>query len=115
DGGRIVMISSGAAVTSRLGGGLYGASKAAVDRLVRSLAVELGPRGITVNSVLPGATLTETLTAVQPEEAIQQAVARTPLGRIGQPEDIAEVVAFLASDAGRWITAEGIRAGGGLF
>lgn len=114
-GGRIVVISSGAAVTNRPQSGLYAASKAAGDTLVRVLAQELGPRGITVNSVLPGATRTDALAAGQPARLAEELAARTPLGRLGEPDDIAEIVAFLAADSGRWITGQAIRAGGGLF
>lgn len=115
DGGRVVVISSGAAVTHRPGSGVYAASKAAGDELVRVLARELGPRGITVNSVLPGATRTEALTAGQPAAVLEQIAAQNPLRRLGEPDDIAEIVAFLASDAGRWLTGQTVHAGGGLF
>jgi 3-oxoacyl-[acyl-carrier protein] reductase len=115
DGGRIVVVSSGAAVTHRPGAGVYAASKAAGDELVRVLARELGPRGITVNSVLPGATRTEALTAAQPPAVLEQIAAQNPLRRLGEPDDIAEIVAFLASDAARWLTGQTVHAGGGLF
>ncbi|MYW68498.1 SDR family oxidoreductase [Streptomyces sp. SID8379] len=115
EGGRIVVVSSGTAVTARPGSGVYGASKAAGDALVRTLAQELGPRRITVNSVLPGATDTEAFAAGLPEQARAELVARAPLGRIGRPDDIADVVGFLASDASRWITGQTIHAGGGMF
>ncbi|MER6991676.1 SDR family oxidoreductase [Saccharopolyspora hirsuta] len=115
DGGRIVAISSGVTATHRPGTGLYGAAKAAVDQLVRVLAGELGPRGITVNSVRPGATRTEALLELQSEETLQRMAAATPLGRIGEPADIADIVAFLASDDSRWITGQVINAGGGTF
>lgn len=109
DGGRIVSISSGAAVMARAGSGLYAASKAASDTMVRVLAKELGPRGVTVNSVLPGATRTDGLLAA-PRSAWEPWVADTPLGRLGEPEDISDVV-----DGGRWITGQAVHAGGGVF
>jgi 3-oxoacyl-[acyl-carrier protein] reductase len=115
DGGRIVVVSSGAAVTHRPGTGVYAASKAAGDALVRVLAKELGPRGITVNSVLPGATRTLGLAAHQPPGMGELIAAQTPLGRLGEPDDIAEIVAFLASDAARWVTGQTLHASGGLF
>ncbi len=115
DDGRIVVISSGAAVSTRAHSGLYAASKAASDRLVRIAAQELASRGITVNSVLPGPTLTESVAATVSREKLAAIVADIPLGRLGEPADIADIVAFLASDAGRWITGQTIHAGGGMF
>jgi 3-oxoacyl-[acyl-carrier protein] reductase len=116
DNGRVVVISSQSAVTARANSGIYAASKAAGDTLVRAAAQELGPRGITVNSVLPGATRTDSLdNSGVPAEVIAQTVALTPLGRLGEPTDIADIVAFLASDGGRWITGQTIHAGGGSF
>lgn len=115
DGGRVVVISSGAAVTHRPGSGVYAASKAAGDELVRVLAQELGPRRITVNSVLPGATRTETLAASQPPAVLDQIADQNPLRRLGEPDDIADIVAFLTSDAARWLTGQALHAGGGLF
>lgn len=115
DGGRVVVISSGTAAIDRPNSGVYSASKAAGDRLVKTVAQELGPRAITVNSVLPGATRTDALMAGISAEHIEAVARQTPLGRIGEPDDIADIVAFLASDAGRWITGQAIHAGGGMF
>jgi 3-oxoacyl-[acyl-carrier protein] reductase len=115
DGGRVVVVSAGLTLMPRPGTGVYGASKAAVDHLVRVLAHEVGSRGITVNSVLPGAVRTHALTSAVPPEAIAAEVALTPLGRVGEPEDIADIVAFLVSDEGRWVTGQCIGAGGGMF
>ncbi|MGN9788509.1 SDR family oxidoreductase [Nonomuraea sp. ZG12] len=109
DGGRIVIVSSVAVVAQPPGTGPYAASKAAGDVLVQKAANELGSRGITVNSVLPGPTRTEQLN-VDPDLI----AAQTPLGRIGEPEDIANVVSFLVSPSGGWITGQAIRAAGGL-
>lgn len=114
DEGRVIVISR-AGLPPRPGGGLYAASKAAGDALVRAAAQELGPRQITVNSVLPGATRTDMWTHRSSGAADDDAVAaRTALGRLGEAGDIAEVVAFLASDAARWITGQAIAADGGL-
>ncbi|GAA5048631.1 SDR family oxidoreductase [Nocardia callitridis] len=115
DNGRIVVISSGVTATHRPDSGVYGASKAAVEQLVRVLAREIGGRKITVNNVLPGPTETEALASNRSREELAHVTTQTPLGRIGQPDDIAEVVAFLTSDAARWITGESIHGGGGLF
>ncbi|MEV0055702.1 SDR family oxidoreductase [Saccharopolyspora shandongensis] len=115
DGGRIVVISSGVAANNRPGTGLYGAAKAAGDQLVRVLAKELGPRRITVNSVRPGATRTDALVALQPEPVLERIAAETPLGRIAETSDIADIAAFLASDDSRWVTGQVINAGGGNF
>jgi 3-oxoacyl-[acyl-carrier protein] reductase len=110
--GRVVNVSTGGTAGSSPGGGLYTASKAAVEQFTSALAKELGPRGITVNSVLPGLTRTDGL--IMPRDAVEQAVARTPLGRLGEPDDVAAVVAFLVSDDARWVTGQHIRASGGL-
>ncbi|ROS39330.1 3-oxoacyl-[acyl-carrier protein] reductase [Amycolatopsis thermoflava] len=115
DGGRIIVISSGATVTARPNGGVYAASKAAAEQLVRAAAKELGPRGITANSVLPGATRSDALEAGMDAERLAATTAQTPLGRLGEPSDIASIVAFLASADGGWITGQTIHAGGGLF
>lgn len=114
DGGRIVVISTGITLTHRPTAGVYAASKAAADSLALTLAKELGPRKVTVNSVLPGVTRTEGADAVAPP-MLNQILALTPLGRLGEPEDIADIVAFLTSDQGRWITGQTIHAGGGMF
>jgi NAD(P)-dependent dehydrogenase (short-subunit alcohol dehydrogenase family) len=114
DGGRIINISSTAARISYAETPLYGASKAALQSLTLSTAKRLGPRGITVNAVAPGATRTDlNLLARDPQSATQIA-SETILGRVGEPEDIADVVAFLASDQAHWITGQVIEASGGL-
>ncbi|AOS61867.1 glucose 1-dehydrogenase [Actinoalloteichus hymeniacidonis] len=113
DNGRIVNISTGNTRVTMPFIGVYAGTKAAVEQLTFSLAKELGARDVTVNAVLPGLTDTDGL---RPEirENAQSIVQMTPLGRIGNPEDIAEVVAFLASDEARWITGQTIGASGGL-
>ncbi|WP_062982337.1 glucose 1-dehydrogenase [Nocardia anaemiae] len=115
DGGRIVVVSSGVTATHRPGSGIYAATKAASEALARVLAKELGPRGITVNNVLPGAVRTEALAAARSPALTEQIIDQTPLGRIGEPDDIADIVAFLASPDARWITGQSLHAGGGLF
>ncbi|MGA6161908.1 SDR family oxidoreductase [Amycolatopsis magusensis] len=115
DHGRIVVISSAVVVTNRPGTALYAATKAAGDQLVKVAAKELGARGITVNSVLPGAVRTDALAADGPPGVIEKSIAQTPLNRIAEPSDIADIVGFLASHDGRWITGQTLHAGGGQF
>jgi len=91
----------------------YAASKAALELASRVAACELGGRGITVNSVLPGATDTEMFRKNNPaKEARDKVIAMTPLQRIGEPEDIADVVVFLVSEDARWLTGQSVRATG---
>jgi 3-oxoacyl-[acyl-carrier protein] reductase len=114
DGGRIVNISSVAA-RARLGGwSFYCATKAALEALTRSWSQELGKRQITVNAVAPGTTLTDMLEQGLPAEAKQEFIDKTALGRLGTPGDIADIVAFLASNDGRWVTGQTIDCDGGL-
>jgi len=112
-GGVVVNISSVTADAPMVTAPLGCASKGAVNVLTRSFALELGPRNIRVVGIAPG--LTETAaTKGLPEEIAQPMISRTPLGRIGKPQDIAGVVAFAASDDGAWITGETIEVSGGL-
>jgi 3-oxoacyl-[acyl-carrier protein] reductase len=115
DGGRVINISSAA---SRLAGAdfiTYSMSKAAVDMFTRVLAKTLGPRRITVNSVLPGFNVGETNTHVLEDAVMRKQIEDlTALGRFGQPSDIAEVVHFLASPAAGWVTGQIIEASGGF-
>lgn len=114
-GGAVINVSSLASQVAVPTASVYSATKGAMDVLSRVLAAELGPRNIRVNSLNPGAVETEgTHTAgVIGSELEKQFVAQTPLGRIGQPDDIADVAVFLASDAARWITGQTINATGG--
>lgn len=115
-GGSIINIGSVAGDSAPATFSVYSATKAAVDAVTRSLAQELGPRKIRVNTVNPGMIETEgTHTAGILESEFRTAtVAQTPLGRIGQPQDIAPVVVFLASPDSGWITGERIYVSGGL-
>lgn len=115
EGGSVVNISSVAATTAPPTASVYSATKAAVDAITRSLAKELGPRKIRVNSVNPGMVETEGVhTAGFAEGDFRRQVeAATPLGRIGQPGDVAPAVAFLASDEAGWITGETLDVAGG--
>jgi 3-oxoacyl-[acyl-carrier protein] reductase len=113
-GGRIINITSGIVRARVAGSSVYAASKAAVESITRCLSAELGPRQITVNSVAPGVTDTDMLRGSMPEPMQKALVAQTALGRLGTPQDIADVVAFVASEDARWITGEVIPANGGL-
>ncbi len=112
-GGRIVNLSSGITQFGGAHGALYGGTKGAVEQFTLAAAKELGPHGITVNTVSPGMTETDLLHRAVPAEAQKQMTQSIPLGRLGQPDDIADVVAFLVSDAARWLTGQNIRATGG--
>lgn len=116
DGGSIINIGSVAGDSAPPTFSVYSATKAAVDAVTRSLAQELGPQKIRVNTVNPGMIETEgTHTAGIIESEFKTAtVAQTPLGRIGQPQDVAPVVAFLASPDSAWVTGEKIYVSGGL-
>ena len=114
-GGAIINISSMASVGAVPGASIYSATKAAIDSFTRTLAAELGPRKILVNSILPGPVETEGTREMANWDDFQaQMIPRTPLGRIGQPRDIATVVSFLASDEAGWITGQMIPVAGGL-
>lgn len=113
-GGRIVNISTVNTVMHVPGIGLYAASKGAVEQLTVVAAHELGARGITVNTVSPGATDTDMLRANNSDEARVAMAEMSPLGRLGQPADVADVVAFLVGPDGRWMTGQNLRAGGGI-
>ncbi len=117
DGGRIVNISTGLARFALPGYAAYASMKGAVEVLTRYLAKELGPRGIAVNVVAPGAIETDFGGgSVRDNEQINQFIAsQTALGRVGLPDDIGPVVASLLSDDNRWINAQRIEASGGMF
>ena len=113
-GGSIINISSIAALSPRPNLVVYSATKAAVDAITKGLAAELGPKKILVNSVLPGATDTEGFRAMPGSSDFRSVVvSQTPLGRLGQPQDIANVVSFLAGDEAAWITGQLISVSGG--
>jgi len=111
-GGRIICVSTGATRMALPGAGLYCASKAAVEQLVRALAVELAPRGITVNTISPGFTDTDMLASGGPEFQ-QYGASLSPFKRLGTPAEIANVVGFLASSEAAWITGQNIQVSGG--
>lgn len=111
--GRIINVSSVSGIAGQGGQTNYAASKAGVIGFTKSLAKELGSRNITVNAVAPGFVSTD-LTADLSEDLTRQAIEATPLGRMGEPEEIAYAVAFLASDDAAFITGEVLTVDGGL-
>lgn len=116
EGGSIVNVSSVAATSAPPTASVYSGTKAAVNAITRSLGQELGPRKIRVNAVNPGMVETEGVRSAGIDESDfrQQVEAQTPLGRIGQPGDIAPAVAYLASDESSWVTGETLYLSGGF-
>src|SRR3989337_1120726 len=117
-GGNIINISSGASKMPLPTASLYSATKAALDAITISLSKELGAKNVRVNSILPGATETEGATSAgvtAGSEYEKMFIANTPLGRRGQPKDIAKAAVFLASDDAAWITGEQISVSGGMY
>jgi 3-oxoacyl-[acyl-carrier protein] reductase len=114
DGGRIVNVSTANTVRAARGVGAYAASKGALEQLTAVAALELGARGITVNTVSPGATDTDLLRHTTTPQILETVAAMTPLGRLGEPSDVADVVAFLVGPDGRWMTGQNLRATGGI-
>ena len=111
DNGRIIVTSTGGTQMLMSDLSLYLGSKGAVEQFVRVLARELGPRGITVNTLSPGFTDTDML----PDNDRAVAAGQSPFNRVGQPSDVADVAVFLAGPAARWVTGQNIAAGGGVF
>ena len=109
--GRVVFLSSGAAAHPAYGQTVYSAAKAGTEAFIRSAAQEFGERGITMNTVSPGPTNTERNAKLPHKERI---IAFSALRRLGQPEDIADIIAFLVSDDARWVTGQTILASGGF-
>jgi 3-oxoacyl-[acyl-carrier protein] reductase len=115
-GASVINITSVAGRSAIPGSVVYSATKAAIDSLTRVLAAELGPKKIRVNAIAPGVTVTEGYEAMGDvaKNFEAYALAQTPLGRVGQPDDIAKVAVFLASEQSAWITGDVITASGGL-
>lgn len=112
NGGYIVNVSTSLVHQPDNGTAVYSASKAAVETLTRGFAIELGTRGIRVNAVAPAITYTD-MTSDIPQEHLREEKRLTPLGRLAEPDDIADAVAFLCSDSARWITGRTILTDGG--
>ena len=113
-GGRIVNVASMAAKLGTQGESAYAASKAAVVALSRIAAMEFGPHGVTVNAVCPGYILTEMGADTRTPDQVAAWTAKSPLARLGHPDDVASAVAFLASDDGSYMTGQAINVTGGM-
>jgi len=114
DGGRIVNIGSTAVATRLTGYGIYSATKAAVESLTHIAAKELGARKIAVNCVAPGPITTELFFAGKSPEVVARMAAATPQGRLGEPEEVAGIVAFLCGEECGWVSGQVIRVNGGI-
>ncbi|KAH6757297.1 Rossmann-fold superfamily protein [Perilla frutescens var. hirtella] len=114
-GGRIVLISTSMVAAALPGYAAYASSKAAVEMMAKIVAKELKGSGITVNCVAPGPVATELFFAGKSEELVQRLVDACPMGRLGQPNDIAQIVGFLVSDAGEWVNGQVMRVNGGFI
>ena len=114
DGGRIINITSGIAKARVARSAVYAGTKGALEAITRCHAAELGKRQITVNCVAPGLVDTDMLRDAIPKPVEEALVMQTPLGRLGKPDDLADVVAFIASDEARWVNGEVIPVNGGL-
>jgi 3-oxoacyl-[acyl-carrier protein] reductase len=111
DGGRIIVVSTGATRMHFANASLYLGSKGAIEQFARALSREMGPRNVTVNVLSPGFTDTDMLAS---EEVRARGASLSPFNRIGAPEEVADVAAFLASDSARWVTGQTVQAGGGV-
>ena len=115
DGGSIIALSTSLVRHAAPGLGPYSATKAAVESLVRSMAKELSPRKVRVNAVAPGPVDTDLFHAGKTDEAKARMAALSPFNRIGQPKEVAEVVAFLASPRASWIQGQVVQPNGGMI
>jgi 3-oxoacyl-[acyl-carrier protein] reductase len=114
-GGRIINFSSSVVGLLQPGYGIYAATKAGVEALTSVMAKELRGRNITVNAIAPGPTGTDLFLKGKPQELVDRLAKMAPLERLGEPVDIADAVAFLASPDGRWINGQTLRANGGII
>ena len=114
DGGTIIALTTSLVRVAAPGLGPYSATKAAVECLIRAMSKELAGRAVRVNAVAPGPTDTDLFRAGKNEEALKRSAALSPFNRVGQPQEIAEVVRFLASDKASWIHGQIVQPNGGL-
>ena len=114
DGGRIVVLSSSTVLSPYPGTASYGGAKRAAEIYAQVLAAEVGERNVTVNVVAPGPTDTAVMQSQNSDARKAHVVSITPLGRFGQPDDIADVIVFLASEDSRWVTRQILQVGGGI-
>lgn len=116
DNGRLIGLSSSTTRIIYPGNGVYAGAKAAIECYCKTLSKEIGHRGITVNSVAPGMTITEGLRAsTVPPERYELVKNMTPLGRLGEAQDVADVILMLLGDDAHWVTGQHVNAGGGAF
>ncbi|HET6608964.1 MAG TPA: SDR family oxidoreductase [Rhodopila sp.] len=113
DGGRIINLSTSIIGNYLPAHGVYVATKAAIEGLTHVLAKELGPRGVAVNAVAPGPVGTELFLTGRPPEMVQRITQEIPMGRLGEPGDIARVVSFLAGSDSGWVSGQIVKANGG--